>query len=224
MKKILIIGGTSGVGLATVKRFSQDHKVIFTGRNSDKGHQVDKNFGEFIQNNISKLSDRMDLLEIAKLEKVEKVVHCAGIFSENHDSRYEKEYREVKMSGVSFIKALLKQSEITHVCAISSLYTFLPTTIVPAFEKSVQVNLENKVFSLPKKVIVNCVAPGLTNTPLIQRVYTKEHRQNLLSLAPRSRMVEPEEVAETIYWLMNQERVDRVVVPVDGNFLRYFQG
>jgi NAD(P)-dependent dehydrogenase (short-subunit alcohol dehydrogenase family) len=221
-KTVIIIGGTSGIGLATAIRFSRGHNVIFVGRDVVKGESAQMLPSiKFIQCDISSEIERAKLIEAVKDENITKIVHCAGIFSEGNEESYEQKYEAIKFGGVDLINQLIISNRITHVCATSSLYTFLPDTITPAFEKSVQMKLENAILSL-EGIVANCVAPGLTNTPLARKAFGEERIKELLSLAPGSRIVEPEEVAETIYWLSNQNTITCSVVPVDGGFLQNF--
>jgi NAD(P)-dependent dehydrogenase (short-subunit alcohol dehydrogenase family) len=53
-------------------------------------------------------------------------------------------------------------------------------------------------------VIVNCVAPAVIETPILNGV-TEEHIEYMLDRIPMGRMGEPEEVAALICWLASEE-------------------
>lgn len=228
--KVLILGGTSGMGLEVARTFSKDHKVFIVGRDIQK---IEK---DTVLNESTKFSfdigdedQRQELLEMIKNEGINKIVHCAGIFKtdKQYEQKYEEEYKKVKLGGVEIIKSMISQNpkEITHVCAISSLYTLLPDSfiLVPKFEKRIQKELEKEIMSLDG-VTANCVAPGLTRTPLAEQAFGgEEGMKKILESAPGSRIVEPKEVAEEIYMLSNQNDINKKVIPVDGDYLKFFK-
>jgi len=222
---VLIIGGTSGIGASAVIRFSHDHEVIFIGRNKIMGKKVAKLYNAlFIKCDISKKDECTSLVKDLQKYNITKVVHCAGIYSTKTSAEYCKKYSEVKLNGVKIILSLLAQKPITHICAISSLYTFLPEPFAPAFEKSINKKLEEEIISLKDIAFANCVAPGLTNTPLARKAYGKKGFINILDHAPGSRILQPIEIAESIHWLSTQNIITGLVIPIDGGYIQsYFE-
>jgi 3-oxoacyl-[acyl-carrier protein] reductase len=51
---------------------------------------------------------------------------------------------------------------------------------------------------------VNCVAPGLIDTPILQQI-DKKRLENLLKSQPMGRMGRPEEIANAILFLVSDE-------------------
>lgn len=71
------------------------------------------------------------------------------------------------------------------------------------------------------KIRVNCVAPGLTMTPMVKKNTKPERQAEILGkLHVLHRAVEPEEQAEAIIWLLsgNSAMITGNVVPVDGGW------
>jgi len=225
-KKVLIIGGTSGIGLEVARLFSVTREVVIIGRNITKisSDQILKSALKF-SCDIADRQQREELLCQLKSFHIDTIIHCAGIFQTQgqNKSTYEKAYRGVKLGGVEIIRERMRShpEEVKNVCAVSSLYTFLPDSFAPKFEKGVQKKIECAVLSL-KGVVVNCVAPGLVNTPLTQTAYGENGMKEILSHAPGSRLLEPIDVAREIYKLANQEEINGKVIPVDGDFLKFF--
>jgi NAD(P)-dependent dehydrogenase (short-subunit alcohol dehydrogenase family) len=223
-KTVLILGGTSGIGLETARLFSRDHAVIIIGRNVDKiaddlvlKESLKISFAVSDRTEIAGLLDRLEPLGISK------IVHCAGIFRRDGsgDEAYCKAYRATKMGGAELIRRLMAryQDQITHVCAVSSLFTLLPISLVPSFEKGVQKEMKRAILGL-KGVIANCVAPGLVRTPMVEEAYSEHDIEKFLGHSPGSRILEPIEVAREINFLCNQERITGKVIPVDGGYLK----
>lgn len=219
--KILILGGTSGIGFQTAKILSKDNEVVVVGRNENKGNLASV-FGniEFIQCDISKNKERKELVKKIEKYNIAKIIHCAGIFSKDKTKEYKKLYKEIKLGGVQIIKELLKTNNVSHVCAVGSLYTFLPENKDYSFEKSVHSNLEKDLMKINKEnLLINCVAPGLVDTGLSRKGFGEKFNQ-VLKDSPGSRVLKPEEVAESIFWLVNQNTINKSIIPIDGGYLR----
>jgi NAD(P)-dependent dehydrogenase (short-subunit alcohol dehydrogenase family) len=69
------------------------------------------------------------------------------------------------------------------------------------------------------KIRVNCVAPGLTKTPLTQKIVENDLSRNAsLALHPLGRLGSPRDVANAIAWLLSAQSdwVTGQVIAVDG--------
>lgn len=221
--KVLILGGTSGIGLEAAKRFSNESDVFVVGRNEEKGKEASslENIN-FIQTDISTREGREELLKILEKEKITKIIHCAGIFSQDKTPEYEQVYENVKRGGVEIMEILGQKDEATHAIAISSLYTFLPDDDSHSLEKRVHQDLERAVFKINEhneKLVVNCIAPGLVDTKLSRNGFGEKFHE-ILKASPGSKLLQPEEIAEAIYWLTNQDAIRNQVIPIDGGYLK----
>lgn len=72
-------------------------------------------------------------------------------------------------------------------------------------------------------VRVNCVCPGPTRTPAVEASYARGERdpEAMLKQTALGRLVQPQEVAETIVWLLSERAsaITGAVVPVDAGVL-----
>ena len=85
MKKILITGATSGLGLMLSRYFNSiGFELILTGRDkkkliSLKGELTEKNKDYCFTKDLSKKKDFEDFLKfIGKQKKIDVVIHCLG--------------------------------------------------------------------------------------------------------------------------------------------------
>lgn len=230
--KTLIIGGTSGIGLETARIACSLGEVIILGRDVSKIADDPTLEGSIkLSFDISQKDKRNELIKELKKHKITKIVHCAGIFRTKNENinEYKKEYKAVKYGGITIIERIVKTNsvnqKVTHVCVVSSLYTRISgfPELVPFFEKRVNQKLEKRAMKI-KGVIINCIAPGLTRTPLAEKAFGGEKGMlELLKFAPGSRIVEPKEVAEKINYLLSQNKIKGKIIPVDGDFLAFLK-
>jgi NAD(P)-dependent dehydrogenase (short-subunit alcohol dehydrogenase family) len=74
----------------------------------------------------------------------------------------------------------------------------------------------------PLGIAVNCVAPGPTDTPMLQEPYQNpEHRRRVEATTLLERSAEPSEIAEAIAWLLSPRSsfVEGETLTVDGGLM-----
>lgn len=74
----------------------------------------------------------------------------------------------------------------------------------------------------PLGIAVNCVAPGPTDTPMLQEPYKNpEHRRRVEATTLLERSAEPSEIAEAIAWLLSPRSsfVEGETLTVDGGLM-----
>lgn len=237
MKTAVITGGTSGIGLATAKKFlAENFNCVLVGR-SEKKFAAIKNeiFGnfEFISADVGKISDCEKVLSFTKkiFGGANVLVNSAGIYTEGAiTSVDEKIFDEIFQTNVKgtffmskiFVEELIKnRGAIVNVASdaglhgnyFCALYSASKGAVV-AFTKSLALELAS--FS----VRVNCVAPGDILTPMTetQLKISGEKISDLEKFYPLGRIGKPEEVAEAIYFLASEKSnfITGEILKVDG--------
>lgn len=181
-KTILVTGASSGIGMQTAISISRRGGTLFiTGRNHEKLEETflkleGKGHGKLAADLVND-DDRTKLANM--LPALDGLVHCAGIVGPT-PAKYIREEDIKKLFGINYrvpvlLTALILQMKKLNrggsVVMMSSVVTQSPyfggslyagaKSALEAYTKSLALEL------VDRKVRVNCLAPGLVNTPLI---------------------------------------------------------
>lgn len=250
-KLTLVTGGASGIGRATAKTFStRGHDVAILDVD-DAGRRVAEEItgrgghATFLRCDITRESQVEKSVAILRKEfgRVDTLVNVAGIALIKPIERTTwDDYRriaDINLGGtflmckhvVPMMKAQ-KQGSIVNIASVSayagqpfrSIYSATKGAVV-SFTKSLAWELA------PYGIRVNCISPGLIETPLFRRnlriessirgITTKDLEERKRGDQAFKRFADPKEVAEVAYFLASEESsfVNAVDVPVDSGWL-----
>ncbi len=219
-KVALVVGGTSGIGLATAKKLLQDGaEVYIASSNEEKGKKAILELQKispritFIQGDIKNILACENIAKEIKEKssKLDVLVNCAGSFLENSLGNVsEAEYMEImdiNVKGTIFMtKAVLnlltEGSSIINIASDAGLKGNYGCSVYSASKGAIISFTKSLALDLAPKTRVNCVAPGDVDTPLVTKQielaagsYTKE---DMAQVYPLKRIGTPEEVAHVI--------------------------
>jgi 3-oxoacyl-[acyl-carrier protein] reductase len=225
-KKALVIGGSSGIGLATVKQLiKMGVEVAILGRNIEKLENIKKELGTkkypvrvFVADasNVDSMKVVFDLLK-KEFGKIDYLINSAGIsiFQKQGelDMKSFNKLIEVNLNSV-YISSMLggyglinKDGAIVNVSSIrgrTGTDSFSPGY---AAAKAGVINL-TKTFAMElasKNIRVNCVAPGATYPTGLSESWPKELRDNIAKSIPLKRLGNPEEIARAVLFLLSDD-------------------
>lgn len=211
MKKILITGGTSGIGLATIKKYLiNNYEVYTTYCNSKAFNKI--NGVNYYHLDLSSKSSIDDLVKI--LPKIDILVNNAGICDD--DDIFNKTYEsihhviDVDLTNTLYltkeiIKDKLIKGSIIFVSSDNAITENYPESIEYDAAKSGLIKVsEDLAKYLAPNVRVNTVAPGWVNTNMnidIDNKFKEEIMHKLLL----NRFADPSEIANAIYFLTSDD-------------------
>ena len=223
-KRILVTGGSSGIGLAIAKKFVEcGADVVITGRNSDKLQAAVNEIGK--EHCIPMTWDISRTAEIGKkLEECESLlggeisalVNNAGVapskFWGNVDEEEWDKIYSTNLKGMFFLtqtlakrwKGQVSADEYRKIVNISSQGGFVGATYPYRMVKwDVRGLTEGLGKTLVKdRIIVNGIAPGVVKTSMQQ--FSLQQGENLYTdQNPIERVILPEEIAELALFLMS---------------------
>ncbi len=225
-KLTVVTGGSSGIGLATARRFiAEGAEVVITGRNQEALDRAVNDLGEWaygIQGDVSNL-DELDRLfsEIReKFGRVDVLFANAGIaplapFDAVTEAQFDRLFN-VNVRGLFFTvqKALPLLSEGASVILNASVVaqSGLPNTSVYSATKAAVRSLGRTLAAelAPRGIRVNVISPGLIETPFWEKVglspdSVEAFGAQVVQRTPLRRAGEPEEIAATAAFLASDD-------------------
>lgn len=234
----VVVGGASGIGLATAERLLEDGwPVAVIDANDEALASAEDTLANdeaiFLKADVSdedEIGEAFDQV-VDGLGLIGGLVNSAGIArslpAEETTPELFRQILDVNLVG-SFItcRAALERMgqslAIVNIASVSGMRANHGRVAYGASKAGVK--LMSEVLALEfggRGVRVNCIAPGPIETPLIARLHTPADRQKWLSRTPQARYGTAEEVAAAIAFLLSPEAsyINGHTLAVDGGFL-----
>lgn len=232
-KVALVTGSTRGIGRALGEKLCKLGAIVyFNSHNSkDEGDKLPAEFQKaglkafYAEGDVSSEEEARKIVEIIKNEqgRLDILVNNAGIY--RHDKQDYGNYSALhKVNGYGYFLCSLLASQIMNVgkiVNISSMYGIHPDqdSILASGVKA-EVEAYTKAFArmLKGKIEVNSVAPGYTETPLLRASLSQDFIDSVVSNTPMGRLVRPDEIAEAVVSLIQNDGITGQTIVVDGGY------
>ncbi len=240
-KRILITGGASGIGLASVERCLEEGAsvVIADLSGSEGGKHAKELDGQhkgrclFIPVDVTSTEEVDELVAktVEELGGLDGVFNNAGIGgvcpAEDYPDEDFLRIIDINLNGVfrvarAAIRQMYQQGSGSIVNCASILGVFgQSNTAAYTAAKGGVVNMTRSlaIEGASKGVRVNSIGPGYIDTPLLSAL-DDELKQSLIDLHPLGRLGRPEEIANAFLFLVSDEAsfVTGANLLVDGGF------
>jgi NAD(P)-dependent dehydrogenase (short-subunit alcohol dehydrogenase family) len=238
-KVAVITGASLGIGLATARRFVLEGAYVYiTGRSPRELDAAVRQIGKHvtaIQGDVSNLAD-LDRLYATVQEQHEHLdVVCANAalvtfapLGEISEASFDETFA-VNVKGLLFTvqKALplLREGSSIILTASSATRKVDPATSVYAASKAaIRSFARSWTLDLKgRKIRVNAVSPGPTNTPLLNHLGQTEEQskqivRSLVTTVPLGRLGDPDEIAKAVVFLASDDSsfITGIELFVDG--------
>jgi 2-keto-3-deoxy-L-fuconate dehydrogenase len=238
MSRALVTGGASGIGAATVARLRRDgFSVAAVDRDAERLELIEADFRSVADvTSEEEIGGAIDQAAVG-LGGLDAVVACAGVAGrgtvadtplEEWERVFSVNVRGVYLTAKAAIPHLRDAGGGAIVCVASQLgLVAAPGAAAYCASKGAVVQLTRAMAldHAPEGIRVNCVCPGPTVTPLLEDYFSladdpDEERRIYEQAQAHGRLVEPEEIADAIAYLVSPAASSTIgaALVVDGGY------
>lgn len=209
-KNILIIGGSSGIGLALAELISPNNNIFIASRSKESLSHLNLNHITF-----DATTDELDVSQLP--EKLDGFVYCPGSinlrpFKGLKTEAFINDFEINVMGAVKSLKAVLNLLNSGENASVVFFSTVAVQTGMP-FHSSIAASkgaIEGLTRSLAAefapKIRVNAIAPSIVNTPLASKFLNNEAKlEKANERHPLGRVGSAKEIAQATIFLLSEE-------------------
>lgn len=230
-KIILITGGTSGLGYATVKKLENCKIILTYNNNTLKAESMKSENIDVFKCDMTSENDIKNLYNyvVEKYGYIDVLINNAAIAI---DTLYEDKTKEnfIKTLDTNLIGPFLlsryfgdlmyqrKSGKIINISSTNGIDTNYPMSLDYDASKAGLISLtRNLALQYAPYVLVNAVAPGWINTEMNKNL-DNDFIDNETKKILLNRFAEPEEIANVIKFLVSDDAsyINNTVIRIDG--------
>lgn len=225
-KNILVVGGSSGIGLSLVKLLHQNDAVVYVISRSG-----DVDFPEGVKYLAADITGDLESIPAFLPEKLHGLVYSVGSINLKPFNRlsaddFLNDYRVNVLGAARIIQQSLKPLKNAAGASVVLISSVAATTGLPyhASVSAAKGGLEGLALALAaelavQQIRVNVVAPSLTDTLMAQNLLsTPEKREASAKRHPLARYGQPEDISQMISFLLSEGSswMTGQVIGIDG--------
>ena len=207
MNKIVIVGGSRGIGKEIINELINGNMIINLSRNKP----------ELTHTNLTHYNTDILSSDLPDLEDVSSVIYCPGSINLKPIGRISlDEFREdFEINVVGAVKIIqkylpsLKKSTNASILLFSTVATKLGMpyhSTVAASKSAIDGLVKTLGAELAPKIRVNAIAPTITKTDLASKLLRNEKViENMIERHPLKKILMPEEVAKMAKFLISTD-------------------
>lgn len=221
-KNILLIGGSTGIGLEIANQLVKENNVIVASRNKGELNDDIKHL-EF-----DVLKDNIEDLDLP--EKIHGLVYCPGSINlKPFKMLKHKDFEEeMNLNFLSLIKMVqgvmpkLKEAENASLVFFSTVAVKVGMpfhTSVAAAKGAIEGFAKSLAAEYAPSLRVNVIAPSLTDTPLAEKLLSNDSKKEKMSERhPLKRVGNAKDIANAATFLLSDENswITGQIIGVDG--------
>lgn len=212
----LVTGGASGMGLATVEKLAQDgFSVVMVDRAAELVEHEQQRLqsrGLDVHARVLDLTDEQALRAMVRsLSPVTALVNNAGIFDErkflevsSEDFRRAYEVNLIAAATLTqeVVRTMPDGGRIVNIASRAYLGARNHPHYVASKAAIVGYTRASAMELAPRGILVNAIAPGLIDTPIL-RSLTPERLAAQLALQPTGKAGRPQDIAQAVSFLVS---------------------
>jgi NAD(P)-dependent dehydrogenase (short-subunit alcohol dehydrogenase family) len=226
--KVVIIGGSSGMGLSIAKMlYDENHEVIIASRSKEKLKNAIKEIGP-IESYVLDATSEKDVASFFKETGYfdHLIITAAGFVmgpfltmpinqaKEFFESKFWSQYLAAKY-GAPYLH---KGGSITFFCGVAGQKPFLHLASASAINAAIE-GLTRALALELAPIRVNAISPGTVSTPVWDSIPEKERLKEFERTAeelPVKKIGKPEDIAKAVRYLIDCDFATGSIVYIDG--------
>jgi NAD(P)-dependent dehydrogenase (short-subunit alcohol dehydrogenase family) len=215
-KRVLVTGGSRGIGAAIVNRLMDEYHIVAPTRDDldlrcsdsiSRYFEINNEFDAIVNNAGINIIKPLSEILIEDIRHINAINLEAPLLIAKYCVPYMRSRKWGRIVNISSIWGVKSK-------AYRTLYSGTKFGLI-GYTKS----LANELAC--DNILVNAVCPGFTNTELTASSLSLEQLNSILASVPMHRMASPEEIANVVLFLLSEANsfMTGQAIVVDGGFL-----